>query len=178
MHREKTFSIEICGLHRTLGIKDAGGDGKHPSLPLCGDVTLTNVSAGALATKMAHLSWDLLAGPAPESIPLMQVLSTFLGREYYLPLHRRLTSSMRDPLIVSDSHSSLWVLDGRRAEDVRGRDVMLITDVITSDDTLRGARTLIERAEGRVTGCAAILVSPPIARRRDHFFLAEIPSIG
>ncbi len=177
MQKEKELSVQICGLHRTLAITDTGCGRKRLSLRLEGDVALTNVSAGALATKLARLGWDLLAGPAPECLPLLQVLSTFLGREHYLALYRNAPPSMNSPLTTTGANDLFWFLDGRTAEHAKDQRVILIADAITSEATLQGAETLIEQAGGRVVGYAAILVSPPIARWEDLLFLNELPEI-
>ncbi len=177
MRRKRTLGVQICGLHRTLDIRDTGCGERRPSLPLSGDVALTNVSGAALATRLARLDWDLLAGPAPECTALLQVLCTFLGREHYLALYRATTPSMLDPLSICSADGHPWVLDGREAARVKGRRVILVAGVITSDGPLRGAETLIEEAGGRVVGYAAILASPPIARRKDHLFVKEIPEL-
>ncbi len=173
MGEQETITLEICGLRRTLDAARAGDEGV--SLPLCGDVSLTNVSAGALATQLARREWDLLAGPAPRCLPLLHVLSTFLGRERYVPLHRSTHHDMTDPIMRVDGEGSPWILDGRDLEAVRDKRVVLVTDVIHDGGELEGAAELVEEAGGQVVGQAAVLVSPRAAETGDYILCDHLP---
>jgi len=130
-------------------------------LNILGDTELVLACAGALATRLAEVDYDLLVTAEAKSIPLIHALSVELGNKPYIVLRKSFKLYMGETLttetvsITSGKPQTLY-LDEKDRDLLEGSRVVLVDDVISTGSTLKGMRALIGEAGGEVVAEAAI----------------------
>ena len=66
-------------------------------------------------------------------------------------------------------------LDGKDLELLRGSDVILVDDVVSTGSTLRGLRQLMEKAQARIVAEAAVFTEGDPDQWRDIIALGHLP---
>ena len=66
-------------------------------------------------------------------------------------------------------------MDGEDAKKLNGKRVLIIDDVISTGESLKGVEDLIKKAGGTVVGRMAILAEGEAANRDDIIFLQKLP---
>ncbi len=66
-------------------------------------------------------------------------------------------------------------LDGEAAEQLKGKRVLLVDDVVSSGESLRALELLVKRAGGEICGKMAILAEGDAAKRDDIIYLETLP---
>ena len=60
-------------------------------------------------------------------------------------------------------------------EAIQGKRVLIVDDVISTGESLKAIETLVEKAGGKIVGCAAVLAEGDAAQRGDIIFLEPLP---
>jgi adenine phosphoribosyltransferase len=129
-------------------------------LNILGDTELVQASAQALAQKIQALDFDALVTAEAKSIPLAHALSVTTGNPYVV-LRKVYKPYMGETLeaetvsITTGKPQTLY-LDEKDRPLVRGKRILLVDDVISTGSTLKGMRAVMEQAEARIAGEAAI----------------------
>ena len=76
--------------------------------------------------------------------------------------------------ITTDAVQTL-ILDGADGEQIRGKRVVVLDDVISTVDSLRAIEELVEHAGGNIVGKAAILAEGDAQYRDDIKYLEILP---
>lgn len=76
---------------------------------------------------------------------------------------------------ITTSGEQHLYLDGIDADKVRGKQVCLLDDVISTGESLHALETLMKNAGAFVTKKAAILAEGDAASREDIIFLQKLP---
>ena len=66
-------------------------------------------------------------------------------------------------------------LDSAEGEQMRGKRVLVLDDVISTGESLKAALTLLEKFDVNVVGMAAILAEGDAADRDDIIYLEKLP---
>lgn len=149
------YNLELCGLERRLPIVSLGPKVKIASFNLLGDVEMVKVAAQALVEKLRGLEFDFLVGPEVKVVPLLQELSTLLGKRRYILCRKNVRGYMVEPS-VSRTKPQL-VLDGPDRGRLQGKKVVVVDDVITTGRTLEVIKALMQEAGAEVVGVATVL---------------------
>ena len=89
---------------------------------------------------------------------------------------------MKDPVtvnvrsITTDAVQTL-IMDGVEGEQIRGKRVVILDDVISTGESLRAVEELCSAFDANVVAKAAVLAEGDAAKRDDIVFLGEIPLI-
>jgi adenine phosphoribosyltransferase len=76
--------------------------------------------------------------------------------------------------ITTDRVQHLY-LDGKDAEKMRGKRVLIVDDVISTGESLRAIEALVEKAGGIICGRMAILAEGDAQTRPDLTYLEKLP---
>ena len=87
---------------------------------------------------------------------------------------------MTDPLCVTvqsitTAGEQKLYLDGKDAELMKGKRIVIVDDVISTGESLHAVEELVEKAGGNVVCRAAVLAEGDAAKRHDIKFLEELP---
>jgi adenine phosphoribosyltransferase len=76
---------------------------------------------------------------------------------------------------ISTAKKQTLYLDGKDAEAMRGKRVLIVDDVISTGDSLRAIEELVEQAGGIVVGKMAVLAEGDAKDRTDIQYLSVLP---
>ena len=147
-------------------------------LNILGDTSLTEAVAHALVARLPAEA-ELLVTPEAKSIPLVYAMSVKSGLPYIVLRKSRkpyMSGAISSEVIsiTTNQPQTLW-MDGRDIENVRGKKVVFVDDVISTGSTLKGARVLLEKAGGEITASAAILTEGDNPDWKDVIALGNLP---
>jgi adenine phosphoribosyltransferase len=173
------YRVNIAGLERDLLRCPISDKLDIAAFILFGDVEVTVHSAEKLIEKLPE--FDYILTPEAKSIPLAYEMSRQSGKKYFV-VRKKAKLYMKDPVtvnvrsITTDSEQVL-ILDSLEGEQMRGKRVVVLDDVISTGESLRAVEALCEKFDINVVAKAAVLAEGDAAQRDDIVFLAEIPLI-
>lgn len=174
----EVYILEAAGLRRELPVIPIGEHLAIASFVLLGDSEMAVKAAEALAPLLPKA--DLILTAEAKGIPLVQELSRLLHMPRYVVARKTVKSYMHDEVklevksITTDKVQTL-VLDGKDAEFIRGKRILLVDDVISTGESLVALEKLAEAAGASVAAKAAILAEGAAAEREDIIFLEPLP---
>lgn len=151
----ETYRVTLGDVTRELPLVRPTPNSRLPLVELLGDARLTRAAALELQ-KLLPSGTEAIFTCETSSLPLAHVLSELTGLPYEVARKRR-RPYMHDPLIQEVASMTLGVgetlwLGERRAANLRGRQVAVILDVVSSGGTIQALERLVQRAGGQV-GC-------------------------
>ena len=181
MSNPQTYDIEIAGLKRHLRLFEIKPGLRIAILNILGDTELVQACAKALGAelKKKRLEYDLLVTAEAKSIPLAYALSVET-RKPYVVLRKLYKPYMGDALkaetlSITTGEPQTLILDEKDRAALKGRQVVVLDDVISTGSTLQGMRMLIEKAGASVAGEAAILTEGDRAKWMHIIALGHLP---
>ena len=178
MPRE-TYSIEIAGLKRKLPLFEIKPGLRIAILNILGDTELVQACARALAKKIKDVKYDVLVTAEAKSIPLAHALSV-VTKKPYVVLRKMYKSYMgaaltAETLSITTGKPQKLVLDEKDVKSLRKKKILLVDDVVSTGSTLQGMRMLMEKADAKVVGEAAILTEGDRAQWMNVYSLGHLP---
>ena len=173
------YRVNIAGLERDLLRCPISDKLDIAAFILFGDVEVTVHSAEKLIEKLPE--FDYILTPEAKSIPLAYEMSRQSGKKYFV-VRKKAKLYMKDPVsvnvrsITTDSEQVL-ILDSLEGEQMRGKRVVVLDDVISTGESLRAVEALCEKFDINVVAKAAVLAEGDAAERDDIVFLGTIPLI-
>ena len=185
MAHPTTYRLKICGLTRELPIIPVSDSLAIASFVILGDTQLIETSAEALAKQLAlrldmsQTAIDYLVCPEAKAVPLAHAMARLMGLDYIV-VRKSVKAYMRDPRIVSFSAITTageqrLVLDGRDAQALTGRNVIIVDDVISTGGSLRALEQLLAPLNCGIAAKAAILLEEGGYRGDDLIYLEKLP---
>ena len=161
MSGRETYSIEIAGLKRDLRLFEIKPGLRIAILNILGDTELVEACAHELAKKLKDIKFDVLVTAEAKSIPLAYALSAEMKKPYVI-LRKTYKPYMGDAiraetLSITTGQPQTLILDEKDRELLKGRQVLIVDDVISTGSTLQGMHMIIEKAGGTIVKEAAIL---------------------
>ena len=173
-----TYEIDIAGMKRELPICRATDDLYIGAFVIFGDVELT-VHCAAELLKLAP-EYDYLIAPEAKAIPLLYEMARQSGAEKYYLARKKAKAYMQgvfsvDVQSITTEGVQTLVIDQKDAEEIRGKRMLILDDVISTGESLRAMEELVNRAGGIIAGRMAILAEGDAAKRDDIITLAPLP---
>ena len=171
-------TMTIAGLQRDLPLCRVTDDLYIGAFVIFGDAPLTVAAAGALLEKAPE--YDYLITAEAKGIPLAHEMARQHGdRDYFIArkntklyMSSVFESSVRS--ITTDKQQTLY-LDGKDAEMMRGKRILIVDDVISTGESLHALEVLVEKAGGIICGKMAILAEGDAQTRSDLIYLEKLP---
>ena len=171
-------TMTIAGLERNLPLCRVNDDLYIGAFVIFGDAPLTVACAAELLKKAPE--YDYLITAEAKGIPLAHEMARQHGdADYFIARkHTKLymTSVFESTVrsITTDAEQHLY-LDGKDAEKMRGKRILIVDDVISTGESLRAIEALVEKAGGIICGRMAILAEGAAQARPDLIYLEKLP---
>ena len=172
------YEMNVAGLTRQLPLCPLSDKLMIGAFVIFGDMELTTACAKALVERCPE--HDVLITAESKGIPLVCEMSRMLGNERYVLARKAPKLYMRDVLTVevnsiTTDHRQTLCLDGKDAEYMKGKRVVIVDDVISTGESLRALEELVHRAGGEIVGRMAILAEGDATERDDLIYLEKLP---
>ncbi len=171
------YSIDIAGMKRELPICKATDTLYIGAFVMFGDVELTEHCAAELLKKMPKC--DYLIAPEAKAIPLVYEMSRQSGIPYLLARKKAkayMSGVFRvDVKSITTAGVQTLVIDQADADRMKGKDIVIVDDVISTGESLQAMETLVNKAEGNIVCKMAVLAEGDAAKRTDITVLAPLP---
>ena len=169
--------MTIAGLERELPICELNEKLDIAGFIIFGDVELTVAAARDILAKCPE--FDYIVTPEAKSIPLAYEMSRQSGKKYFV-IRKKQKVYMTNPVsvevqsITTKSVQTL-ILDGLDGEQIKGKRVLVVDDVISTGESLLAVEKLLEKFDVNIVGKAAVLAEGDSADRNDIIFLEKLP---
>ena len=173
-----TYEIDIAGLKRDLPICKVTDDLYIGAFVMFGDVELTVHCAEELLKRAPE--YDYLIAPEAKAIPLLYEMARQSGAEKYF-LARKVAKAYMSGVFevnvksITTAAVQRLIIDTADAEQIRGKRMLILDDVISTGESLRAMEELVKAAGGIVAGRMAVLAEGDAIERDDIIVLAPLP---
>lgn len=173
----KTYEITIAGLKRELPLFPVSDDMSIAAFIMFGDTEITVAAARELLKKAPE--FDMILTPEAKSIPLAYEMSRQSGKKYIVA-RKGVKVYMAEPIsvnvrsITTQKEQSLY-LGQYEAEEMKGKRVLIVDDVVSTGESLAAVRELCKRAGALEAASCAVLAEGDASKRDDIIFLEPLP---
>ena len=172
------YLLKVAGLERKLPLCPLNDKLNIAAFVIFGDVELTEACAAEML-KCAP-EHDVLITAESKGIPLVYAMARQNGEARYLVARKAPKLYMRN--IHTTSVRSITTtgiqtlcIDQDDAALMKGKRVLLVDDVISTGESLRALKQLVEDVGGIVVGSMAILAEGVAQQREDLIYLEKLP---
>ena len=178
MSERKYYKLNVAGLERQLPICAVSESLDIAGFVIFGDYELTEACARELINKIPEHDYMITA--EAKGIPLIHEMARQLGEKKHFVARKGVKVYMVDPISVevnsiTTQKTQTLYLDGKDAEMMKGKRILIVDDVISTGESLNALEKLVEEAGGIICGKACILAEGDAAKRDDIVFLEELP---
>ena len=171
----KTHAIQIGSERRELPIVNVGAVSV-ALLNLLGDTSLTEAAADELVKRLPE-NIDTLVTPEVKAVPLAHALSVRTGIPYIVARKTEkpymVGAVKKVVLSITTGKPQELVIDGADIAKIKGKNIGIVDDVVSTGGTLNGLSELLNEMGGNV---AAILVVFTEGDKRDDVItLGHLP---
>ena len=172
------YQMEVAGLKRNLPICRVTDDLYIAGFVIFGDQELTVACARDLLKKAPEYDYILTA--EAKGIPLAHEMARQTGAAKYFLARKApklymtgvFSSSVQS--ITTEKEQTLY-LDIADAEQMRGKRILIVDDVISTGESLMALEVLVERSGGIIAGKMAVLAEGDAQDRTDLIYLEKLP---
>ncbi len=155
MPRE-TYAVNIAGVKRELPLFEVKPGLRIAILNILGDTELIEASADALLEKLESFDYELIITAESKSIPLAHALSVRTKCPYVV-LRKSYKPYMGNAIRVETNSITTGtvqtlILDEKDLNAIKGKNVLIIDDVISTGSTLEGMRNILSLANSQYCG--------------------------
>ncbi len=175
---EKKYELNICGIKRQLPYINIDDKKAFASFVVLSDSELIEVAAKELLKKIGDV--DIFVTAEAKGIALTHEMTRLRGLKEFIVARKSVKSYMKD--VVSESLESITTkgvqnlfLDGIDAKKIKGKNICIVDDVISTGESLKALEHLVLKAGAKIVSKAAILAEGDAANRKDIIFLQKLP---
>ena len=175
---KKSYTLKVAGLERELTLCPLNDELYIGAFIIFGDVELTTACARELL-KIAP-EHDVMITSESKGIPLIYEMARQAGENKYIVARKMHKLYMSDTFAcevnsITTAKKQTLYLDGKDAEFMHGKRVLIVDDVISTGGSLLSLENLVKQSGGEVVGKMAILAEGEAAVREDILFLEKLP---
>ena len=170
-------SMKIAGLDRKLPLCPLNEKLQIGAFVIFGDAELTVACADELLKKAPEFDYIITA--EAKGIPLAHEMSRQSGKKYFVArkkpkLYMTGVFDVVVNSITTEGEQHLY-LDTAEADEMKGKKVIIIDDVISTGESLKAVQKLVAEAQANLVGNMAILAEGDAADRDDIIYLERLP---
>ena len=175
------FPMTIAGLSRKLPVCRINDDLSIAAFVLFGDVEMT-IAAAEHLLKLAP-EHDILITAEAKGIPLVHEMARQNGESRYIiarkvvKLYMKEVFSVELTSITTEKRQRLFI-DTAEAALMKGKNVLIVDDVISTGESIRAVEKLVKEAGGNIVGKMAVLAEGDAKYRDDIIFLEYLPLLN
>ena len=174
----RTYTLNVAGLTRELPLCPISDKLDIAAFVIFSDVELTVRCTEELLKKI-DVDYDIVISAESKGIPLAYEFARQTGKQYIIA-RKSMKFYMTEPLTVkvksiTTANVQTLCLSKEYADQVKGKRVLIVDDVISTGESLIALEKLVEAAEGEIVCKAAILAEGKSADRDDIVFLEKLP---
>ena len=172
------YNIEVAGVKRELPFVDINEGMAYASFVVISDTELISKAAPLLVEKIGKC--DAIVTAEAKGIALAYEISRLMGLKEFIVARKSSKTYMKDTVQI-DVHSittankQILLLDGADCEKIRGKNVCVVDDVVSTGESLNALEQLVYKAEAKVVKKVCILAEGNAADRDDLIFLEKLP---
>ena len=172
------YEIEVCGVRRQLPYIPIKKDLAFASFVIISDTELISACGKELADRIGPV--DALVTAEAKGIALAYEVSRQMGLKEFIVIRKSVKAYMKDVVettvnSITTTEMQRLYLDGVEADKIRGKNICLLDDVISTGESMRAMETLVQQAGANVVAPAAVLAEGEAADRKDIIFLKKLP---
>ena len=172
------YHMQVAGLQRDLPICPVNENLSIAGFVIFGDQELTVACARELLKKAPKYDYILTA--EAKGIPLAHEMARQAGDSKYIlarkgpKLYMQNMFSVTVNSITTAREQKLY-LDGADAERMKGKNILIVDDVISTGESLAALEALVGKAGGNICGRMTILAEGDAQQRKDIIYLEKLP---
>lgn len=175
---KQSYTLKVAGLERELPLCPLNNELCIGAFVIFGDVELTCACARELVRIAPE--HDVIITSESKGIPLVYEMARQLGANKYIVARKMQKLYMSDVFAcevnsITTAKKQMLYLDGKDAEFMKGKRVLIVDDVISTGESLRAIEELVEHAGGNIVGRMAILAEGSAKDRTDIQYLEPLP---
>jgi adenine phosphoribosyltransferase len=177
-HMKTYYRMTVAGVTRDLPICKLNDELCIAGFVIFGDPELTVATAAELLKKAPP--YDYLLTAEAKGIPLIHEMARQNGdAKYFLArkkakLYMQEVFSVEDKSITTEGDQTLYLAKSD-ADMMRGKNILIVDDVVSTGGSLRALEHLVEVAGGNICGRMTILAEGDAISREDLIYLEELP---
>lgn len=160
MTARDSYTVEVAGLTRHFPLFEVAPGIRIAIFNMLGDTYVVKAAAAALAERLKNTPAQVLVTAEAKSIPLIYEMSALMGLPYVV-LRKNYKTYMgnaisAETISITTGEPQTLYMDEKDQELVRGRQVIIVDDVISTGSTLEGMRLVVSSAGGSITQVASV----------------------
>ena len=142
------------------------------------DVEITKAAASELLKKAPE--FDIMITAESKGIPLLYEMTRQAGMNDYVVARKGPKLYMQDIIStdvdsITTDHIQTLCIGKKEAEQMRGKKVLIVDDVISTGESLKSIEKLVNQVDGNIVGRMAVLAEGEAADREDIIYLEKLP---
>ncbi len=171
------YSMKIAGLDRELPLCKLNDELQIAAFVIFGDAELTVACADELLKKAPEFDYIITA--EAKGIPLAHEMSRQSEKKYFVARKKPklYMTGVFDAIvnsITTEGEQHLY-LDTAEAEQIKGKKILIVDDVISLGESLKAVQSLVNQAGGKIVGNMTVLAEGDAADRTDIVYLEKLP---
>ena len=172
------YRMKVAGLERDLPICKVTDSLYIAGFVIFGDQELTVACARELLARAPE--YDYIITAEAKGIPLAHEMARQTGAAKYILARKAPKLYMTDVFsstvrsITTAKEQTLY-LDGADAQLMKGKQILIVDDVISTGESLKALEVLVEKAGGQICGRMALLAEGDAQERPDLIYLEKLP---
>jgi adenine phosphoribosyltransferase len=175
---QKYYRMNIAGLDRDLPLCPISDSLMIGAFVIFGDPELTTACAEELLRRAPE--HDYMISAEAKGIPLVHEMARLGGNKKYF-LARKAPKLYMTGVFEASLHSITTAndqklyLDTADAEQMKGKKILIVDDVISTGESLKAIEALVEKAGGVICGKMTVLAEGDAQDREDLIYLEKLP---
>ena len=172
------YEMTIAGLKRQLPLCKVTDDLYIAAFIMFSDVEITKAAASELLKKAPE--FDIMITAESKGIPLLYEMTRQAGMNDYVVARKGPKLYMQDIIStdvdsITTDHIQTLCIGKKEAEQMRGKKVLIVDDVISTGESLKSIEKLVNQVDGNIVGRMAVLAEGDAAMRQDIIYLEKLP---